>query len=187
MPSLRRLLGDAQRVVEEGLHQRPQQQFLVRAMFETLDAGEVEVRFVDVVFQHAADLVRVRAGGADDGSGVAVQQVGTQQHQIAKLQQPGQSVIRQQRHRGAHVGLAESFRGQHLLQPLSQLSEPQQADIPVSYTVLPQQYYCVRCRTNRYISVAELQSAMSVLPGWSSSRTALAFSIAFAVRLEIRA
>ena len=67
VPSLRRLLGDAQRVVEEGLHQRPQEQFLVRAMRETLDAGEVEVRLVDVGFQHAADLVRARAGGVGDG------------------------------------------------------------------------------------------------------------------------
>ena len=43
LPPVRRVLGDAERVVEEGLHQRPQEQFLIRAMLQPLDAGEVEV------------------------------------------------------------------------------------------------------------------------------------------------
>ena len=72
MPSLRRWLGDAQRMIEERLHQRSQQQFLIRTMCKTLDAGEVEVGLVDVRFQHATDLVRMRAGGANDRSGVTV-------------------------------------------------------------------------------------------------------------------
>ena len=47
MPSVRRVLGDAERVIEEGLHQRLQEQFLIRAMLQPFDAGEVEVRPVD--------------------------------------------------------------------------------------------------------------------------------------------
>ena len=42
MPSVRRLLGDAERVIEKGLHECPQEQFLIRPMFQPLDAGEAD-------------------------------------------------------------------------------------------------------------------------------------------------
>ena len=129
MPSVRCVLSDAERVIEERLHQRPQEQFLIRAMLQPLDAGEVEVRPVNVRLQHAADLVRMRPRRADDRPGVAIQEVGAQQHQIAKLQRAGQAVIGQQRHRRAHVGLAELLARQCLLQPLRQLGETQQPDV----------------------------------------------------------
>ena len=68
MPSVRRVLGDAERVIEKDLHQRPQEQFLIRAMLQPLDAGEVEVRLVNVCLRHAADLIRMRPRREDDGS-----------------------------------------------------------------------------------------------------------------------
>lgn len=66
MPSVRRVLGDAERVIVEGLNQRPQEQFLIRSMLQPLDADEVEVRPVNVRLQHAADLIRMRPRRADD-------------------------------------------------------------------------------------------------------------------------
>ena len=53
-------------VAPEGLHQCPQQQFFVGAVLESVDAREVEVRGVDIGLRHAADLVLVGPGGADD-------------------------------------------------------------------------------------------------------------------------
>ena len=39
---MRRVLGDAERVIEKGLHQGAQEQFLIRPTLQPLDAGEVE-------------------------------------------------------------------------------------------------------------------------------------------------
>ena len=54
LPPVRRVLGDAEGVVEKGLHQRAQEQFLVRTMLEPLDAGEVEAGLVNVRLQYGA-------------------------------------------------------------------------------------------------------------------------------------
>ena len=116
-------------MIQKRLHQRAQQQFLVRAMRQPLDAGEVEVVVVNVRLGDAADLVLVGAGGADDRGGVTVEQVGPQQHEVAELERPHQTVIAQQRHRRAHVRLGTGLFGQRLLQPLGQFGEAQQPDI----------------------------------------------------------
>ena len=47
MPLIRRVFGDAERVIEKRLHQRAQEQFLVGAL-QPLHAGEVEFRLVNV-------------------------------------------------------------------------------------------------------------------------------------------
>ena len=122
-------LPDAQRIFEQRLHQRPQQQFLVGTVLQPLHAGEIEIVAVDIVFRHAADFVPVGAGGADDRGRIAVEQVRPQQHQVAEFKRTHQAVIGEQRHGRAHIGLAEGLVRQRLLQPLRQFGKPQEPDV----------------------------------------------------------
>ena len=67
VPPVRCVFGDAERVVEQGLHQRPQQQFLVGAG-QPVHAGEIEVGAVDSGFGDDAatsDLGQIADGGGD--------------------------------------------------------------------------------------------------------------------------
>lgn len=56
----RRFFGDANRIIEQSLHHRPQEQFLIGAVLQSLDACEIETWPVNVRLQHVTVLIRMR-------------------------------------------------------------------------------------------------------------------------------
>ncbi len=84
-------LPHGQTAVDEGLVQSLQQDVFILFRSQSFHAVQSEPGIFQVVFGDHADSVRSVSQRAGDGSGVAIDPFGVEQHKAAKVQFPDQS------------------------------------------------------------------------------------------------